>query len=1048
MDKFAEEYARLNNEQKEAVDTIEGPVMVIAGPGTGKTQTLALRIANILKITQVNPSNILCLTFTDNGAVEMLSRLTSFIGTEAYKVKINTFHSFCEFIMQSNLEKFPQLADNPQSIDDTDKYKIILDILIQLPVKDPLRNIRKEGQYASDIVQSISKLKKEGVSVEDLRIIIEKEKTYFEKTSEYYEEFLKIRSNVIKTEDIEKLRINLLEKADKNNIYTKGVIEIIEEYGVENRNQLKEGIKKIHKRLSGANYFEKLESLLVIFVKYQNALSEKNQYDYEDMIMFVLEKLTQDEELLVSLQEQFQYILVDEYQDTNSAQNELIYLLSSYFENPNLFVVGDDDQSIFKFQGASLENILQFTRRFKEAKIVTLRNNYRSQPNVLKASRDIISQSENRLEDELEGVNKDLIPMSKLGEHKLQLKVYPNVEVEADYIAKSIKELLKTNDPSEIAVIMSTNREMDLYAETFTKHKIPHSVSKTGNLLNSEHIKNFLLILGYVAEPMNDQFLARILYMPYWNFSNLDLFKTFRYCSKNKKDYVKCILSEYELTEAGVKDTKAFLEFGNLLSDFQIKYQNLHPAQLIPVLLEETGILKYLLDQTENYQELVKFNNLYSFLKSHIQLDRNFNITNYLENIQIAKDFNLALMSEKNLVDDSKVSVLTVYKAKGLEFKHVFIPKLTESEWEKKKGSEKIKLPRSINKEDYSTNDLDEKIRVFFVALTRAKEQIYLSYPTYSETGKENRPSMFTISINEELVDKIDVKIDEEIHRNMILSNLTANNDLSFSNTGKDYLKVILDSFVLSPTTFNSYRNCPHCFFITKILSLPEAMSSSLAYGNAVHATLKNYLSKLKRTKNIPSFDFVQDDFKSSLHKQFINETDVEDLITLGTKNLSEFYKSELIKIKENSLPEINLGTYKIRINDVPVKGMIDRIDFVDELQGVVDVVDYKTGTATSDRVSIKGKGEYYIQLLFYKLLIQNFPKYKWKVNSGKIIYVDLDNTNKSQGEKVFDLPEEDIEWLKLEIKNTYQSIMNLEFSRKNTKNCYNQELHNINFVF
>ena len=1048
MDKFAEEYARLNKEQKEAVDTIEGPVMVIAGPGTGKTQTLALRIANILKITQVNPSNILCLTFTDNGAVEMLTRLSSFIGPDAYKVKISTFHSFCEFVMQSNLEKFPQLADTPQSIDETDKYKIILEILLQLPVKDPLRNIRKEGQYASDIVQSISKLKKEGVSVEDLRIIIDKEKAYFEKTSEFYEEFLKIRSNTIKSEDVEKLKINLLESADKNNIYTKGVIEIIEEYSIENRNQLKDGIKKIFKRLSSANYFEKLESLLVVFEKYQNALSDMNQYDYEDMIMFVLEKLTQDEELLNSLQEQFQYILVDEYQDTNSAQNELIYLLSSYFENPNLFVVGDDDQSIFKFQGASLENILQFTKRFKEAKIVTLRNNYRSQPNVLKASRDIITQSENRLEDEFEGVNKDLVPMSKPIENKLQLKIYPNIEVEADYIAKSIKELLKDNDPSEIAVIMSTNRQMDLFAETFTKHKIPHSVSKTGNLLNSEHIKNFILILEYVDDPMNDQLLARILYMPYWDFDNLDLFKLFTYCKKNKKDYVKCILSEYELTEAGVKNYQKFLEFVKLLSDFQNKYQNLHPAQLIPVLLEDTGILKYLLNQNENYQELLKFNNLYSFLKNHIRLDKDFNIKNYLENIRIAKDYNIALMSEKNLVDDSKVSILTVYKAKGLEFKHVFISNLTEAEWEKKKGSEKIKLPRSINKEDYSTNDLDEKIRVFYVALTRAKEQVYLSYPTYSETGRENRPSMFTSSINEELLDKIDVKIDEEIHKNMILSNLTTNDDLTFSNTGKDYLKAFLDNFVLSPTTFNSYRSCPHCFFISKILRLPEAMSPSLAYGNAVHATLKNYLNKFKRTRNVPTLEFLKDDFKSSLYKQFLNESDIENLLILGNKNLEEFYKTSLVNIKETSLSELNLGTYKIRVNDVPIKGMIDRIDFVDELGGIVDVIDYKTGTATSGSVSIKGRGDYYVQLLFYKLLIQNFPKYKWKVNSGKIIYVDLDSTNKSQGEKVFDLPDEDIEWLKTEIKNTYDSIMNLEFSRKNTKNCYNQELHNINFVF
>ncbi|HRP37527.1 MAG TPA: PD-(D/E)XK nuclease family protein, partial [Candidatus Dojkabacteria bacterium] len=200
--------------------------------------------------------------------------------------------------------------------------------------------------------------------------------------------------------------------------------------------------------------------------------------------------------------------------------------------------------------------------------------------------------------------------------------------------------------------------------------------------------------------------------------------------------------------------------------------------------------------------------------------------------------------------------------------------------------------------------------------------------------------------------------------------------------------------------------------------------------------------------KNIPTLEFLRDDFKASLNKQFLTEADIEDLFTLGIKNLEEFYENELIKIKETSLPEMNFRTYKIRVGDVPVKGMIDRIDFVDELGGVVDVIDYKTGRAGTDNVSVKNRGDYYVQLLFYKLLIQNFPKYNWKVNSGKIVYVDLDNTNKSQDEKVFDLPDEDIEWLKLEIKNVYDSIMNLEFSRKNTKNCYNQELHNINFVF
>lgn len=1051
MDNFQKMYNRANAEQKEAVDTIEGPVMVIAGPGTGKTQTLALRIANTLQKTQIDPRNILCLTFTENAALEMLDRLKSFIGSDAYKVKIYTFHAFCEYLMSSNLEKFPQIAENNENIDESDRYEVILDILKSLPVKDPLRNIKNEGQYLKDVAGAISALKKEGVSPEKLELIIEKEQRYLENTSKHYQEFLKVRSNKITVSDQEKLLNGLQTDGgdDIANIYTKGVIDLISEYS-DNNTALKAGVKDIYDRLSSESYFPRLQSLKNIYQRYQDELARKSLHDFEDMIMFVLTRLTQDEDFLRGVQEEFHYILIDEYQDTNAAQNEIIQIIGSFYDNPNIFVVGDDDQSIFRFQGANLENILQFSRKYKDSlKTVTLKNNYRSQPYILEAAGNVIENAENRLEDEFPEVDKTLIANRKSTTKKISLNIYKTEELEVMAIAKQVSSLLQKGvDPGEIAVILTTNSDMDFFADIFAKEGIPYQVSKSGNIAGDVHIKNILTIIEYLLSPHREDLLSRILYMPYFGFDTLDVFKLVNFAFYKRLKIYKVLTMDSLFSEAGVENADTFREFMKSISSWHKEIKSMHPAQFFPFIIRETRVLEYLTKQEDNYVQLNNFHVLYDFLKKHLRVNREFNFAQLVAKIDLINQYNLGVLSRTDVIETSEVNIVTVHKAKGLEFEHVFIPRMLTNKWEKPQAKRGLKLPRSINMQDYVTNELDEKIRLFFVALTRAKDNIYLSYPQINNNGRESKPSWFLSLINPDLINEQNHVITESEHKQQLSILLSETTDNHFSDKGRLFLSKILENFALSPTSFNSYRKCPHCFFLTNIVRIPQAMTMSLAYGNTIHKALNLFLSKYRRTQNLPELEFLVNSYLAELSKQFLDSSQIDALSQQGQRALDIFYHEKTSVIKPTSLTETDFGSYKINIDGVPIKGKIDRIDFVDNDLNKVELIDYKTGIANSMSVSIKNKGDYYTQLLFYKLLIDNYPKYNWSVKSGKIIYVDPDNNGKSQKDKEITLPDEDINWLKQELKKTYQAIMDMDFNLKNEKDCYNLELHNINFSF
>ena len=361
LEKFNKEYNRLNPQQKKAVDTIEGPVMVIAGPGTGKTQILSARIGKILLDTDTQPQNILCLTYTDAGVIAMRKRILEFIGADAYKVNIYTFHAFCNDVIQDNLGLFEKTALDPVS--DLQRIDLFKQLIDSFPKNHPLKRYRGDVYYEINNLQSLfSTMKKEGWTPEFINGRIDAYVSSLRDREEY-----------------------IAKRATRD--FKKGDVRI---------DKIEEEIEKMERLRAAVNEFR----------NFQQLMRKNNLYDFDDMINWVIKAFEENPNLLLRYQEQFLYILVDEYQDTSGTQNRLVELLINYWDKPNVFVVGDDDQSIYRFQGANVENMLGFANSYKNDLLtVVLTSNYRSVQSILDVSKTIIDKNNDRLINQMDGLN-------------------------------------------------------------------------------------------------------------------------------------------------------------------------------------------------------------------------------------------------------------------------------------------------------------------------------------------------------------------------------------------------------------------------------------------------------------------------------------------------------------------------------------------------------------------------------------------------------------------------------------------------------------------
>lgn len=1036
-EKFLSEYKKLNEQQRQAVDAIEGPVMVIAGAGTGKTQTITIRIGKILSSpNQVNPNNILCLTFTENAALNMRSRLLSVIGPSAYGVRISTFHGFCNSVIRDNPEKFLFSPKESTAIDDIKQIQIIHQIIDSLPVNSSLKNINSPYYYQKDIIRSIQNLKRENITPDDFKTLIDHATDFVKTATPSVDSLSAVRASKNATPQI----IGIIESLLSQNLNILYQTRIKYYLDLFSQNQislsvLKQEIKSFITKTQAS--LDKQKDLLAVYREYQEQLVKQNLFDFEDMILWVVNAFKNDKNLLADYQEKFQYILVDEFQDTNSAQMEVINLLIQSQEKPNIFVVGDDDQSIFRFQGAAVENIYTFYQKYQDQiKVIPLKNNYRSHRLILQSSECVIKNNQARISNFITNLDKTLIATKDYDPDPINLFVANSDTEENFYIAKKIKEILDNNasnpdfKPSEVAVLFRNNKDIQNLIPFLNQLQINYLRSDSIDILNNLYIQQLIDLLRYLDNPEDDVLLGKILSFRFLKINSLDLYHLFRFSRKNSLPLSQLIddpekLNSLEITK---KTQLKLASFVKKVAQIQKDKENIPLTEIFLKVIKKFKYLKYILTHGDIVL-LKQVDRLYSHLKTSLLVEQ-IDLRQWVTNISTLVENEISINSLP-LVDnlDNSIRLMTVHKSKGLEFEHVFLIKVLSGHWDSSVSRSNIKLPLGIIKTDISSISLDKDIeedrRLFYVALTRAKKQIYLSYTKFNESGREQLPSIFINEIDPSLIQKVASNFATEASALQNLFIPTLPKMLSFSL--QDYLKNYLaHEYRFNITHLNSYLKCPLCFFFKTILKLPDKKNLPASFGTSVHASLSYLFNVFKDKKSLIRLEKFLSIFENNLQKQNISKPDFEFLLNKGKKTLTDYYQNYQNSFNGNCFTEHDFKFYNARLGDIPLTGKIDKIELLDGKN--VNVVDFKTGKPDSKYQQLSPEGDYFRQLVFYKLLCQQSVGFPYLVKSGTIDFIEKDN--RGFYKKVdFQITDQHVSELSKLITDTYQKILNLEFA-------------------
>ena len=1020
---FAKEYERLNEQQRQAVDKIEGPVMVIAGPGTGKTQILAARIGRILLDTDVSPSNILCLTYTDAGALAMRRRLIQFIGSDAYKVNIFTFHAFCNDIIQDNLSLFEKNELDP--ISELEKIELLKRLIDRFPKDHPLKRYRGDVYYEiKNLASLFSTMKQEGWKPD---FIIKSINAYLDDLPNRDKFIAKRATKEFKRGDV---------RTDK----------------------IEEEREKMSKLMAAVKEFDTFQSMM----------REKNRYDFDDMINWVIRAFEENNQLLLSYQERFQYILVDEYQDTSGTQNQLVRLLINYWEQPNIFVVGDDDQSIYRFQGANIENMEQFCCDFaKDLFKVVLTNNYRSTQNILDISKTLISRNEERLIAKMEGLSKELIashPEISLLDHKPVILEFETQRHEMVGITLRVEELISQGvEPGKIGIIYKENRYGDELKKIFRQRNIPAYSKRNLNLLEVPLAQKVIQLLSYIAAEYDtpyggDEMLFEILHFDFFSIPPIEVAKLSIEVAENqfgeRKTSIRRLLDEKshqqpkDLFDKGIhenlKRANAIIE--QLIADAA----NITLQSLLENIIRKAGVLATVMKSEERIWQVQVLTCLFDFVKEETRRDPDLTLAQLIANIGLMKANNVPIPLVQVGGSERGVNLLTAHGSKGLEFEYVFLAGSNAGFWEKKrKPSGGFSFPDTIFSSKPQANDEEELRRLFYVAITRAQKRLFITHASFTNDNKGLEPSRFIA----EILDFHDIPGEKVSIPAEKLSEFQA---LQFSETAapeiekmeKDFVTRILEKFVMNVTALNNYLHCPLEFYFKNLIRIPSPKNEATEFGSSVHFAVQRLFEKMKEDpgEQFPPKEELLKDFQWYMHRHresFVKEA-FERRMEYGLEILANYYEEYIHQW--NKIVAVERNIRNVVVNGVPLKGKLDKLEFLNK---EVTVVDYKTGDPDKSREKLMPPneknplgGDYWRQAVFYKILVDNLGNRDWKVTSTEFDFVEPDKKKKYQKRKLY-ITEEDTTTVTQQIADTWKKIQAHEFY----VGCGSKDCHYCNFI-
>ena len=980
---FKQALKQLNSEQRQAVTTIEGPVVVIAGPGTGKTQVTTLRIANILLQTDTDPSAILALTFTDAAAQAMRQRLIHFIGETAYKIPISTFHTFCLNLIKANPDIFP-LHQLTEPLTDLEKIKLFQTIIDQLDLQ-LIRPLNKPYYYLTALIRTIASLKREGISPQDFALHLDQHQQTLETN----------QTNLTST-------------------------------------QLKQQLKQLHKN----------RELLLVYQRYQELLQSEGKFDFEDMILFVLQHFRQDKDFLLTYQERYQYFLVDEFQDTNTPQMDLVYLLASYWQDSaNLFVVGDPNQSIFRFQGASLANMLEFIHRFPSAKIITLKQNYRSHQLILDAAHQLISHN-SPPHPSLSFLQTRLNSVTPIPSRQIDLVQTKTGQEEIWFILDRINQLLQSGtSPHQIAVITRTNQDLETLKTFFQKTGLPFYTNSSGKLLDDpllHQLVNLLRVLQAPAHQPDDLNFFTVLSYDFLQLPHLDLLKLSHYAFKHHLSLFQVFLSlpQNQDLQQQLSQPEAFLTLLQKLTRWHQLAHNQTITDFFEALIYESGYLNWLTYQPNSLYHLSLLNAFFTELKQMNRQNHQLTLEQFLQNLDILHSYDLSFKEKPLQYHQDAITLTTAHSAKGLEWDYVFIYRLIDTHWSNHQSRQLFKLPPNLitHLAPTSQEKLEEERRLFYVALTRARRHLYLSFADSYSLNHQSRlavPSPFIYELDQAHLHSLSPQISPSQLKQQF--QLLLQPSFSSDNTEDEaYLRHLLQNFSLSPTALNTYLTCPYKFKLNNLLRVPRSKKPYLAFGTAIHSALETFFSHFNRTQQLPPQSFLLNHFEQALQREILTPKEFKHRLQKGKQILSAYYQLHQADFQPSLFNEKKFS--QVKFGDFRLTGKVDRIEWLDASQNLVRLVDYKTGQPKS-RSYIEGKtksssGDLKRQLVFYQLLVDLDPRFHLTVGEVELDFVAAPHLSHKSGKQRFTISRQEIDQLKQLLHQVLTDIYTLKFPR------------------
>lgn len=953
-----------NKQQLEAIMHNEGPLIIIAGAGTGKTSVITERIAHLVLDKKVPLESILALTFTEKAAMEMEERIDQKLPYGYVDTWISTFHSFCEKVLRQHGLDIGIPTDF-KLLNQTDQWMLVRQNLhlFELEYYKPRGNPTK---FIHALLGHFSRAKDEEVYPEEYKAYAEK-----------------LENKIVKKK-----------KPDEE-----GLIEL-----------------------------SRVQEVARAYATYQQLLLDKSYLDFGDLINYTVKLFKQRPQILKKFQQQFIHILVDEFQDTNYAQYTLVKLLGG--KRANITVVGDDDQSIYKFRGASISNIMQFKKDYPKTAQVVLTHNYRSHQEILDAAHAFVSKNNpNRLEVK-ESLNKQL-QADKGGGGFILHKHYTTLEDEVAGIAQELMKLKKENPQtawSDMAILVRSNEAATQFTNYFKKIELPYTFVALRGLYTKPIIVDVVNYCKLLDNYHESTALYRILSSEYVGVSHNDLMTLMRFANRKT-------LSLYEtlkrITEViGVSgDTKA--KVAKLLTHIEKHTemaQKRAVTEVFVAFLKDLGILQQLLKE-ESVEDKVQMEYLQAFFKRLQKFEEAHHDTS-LKNFMTA--FALELESgEAGAVgkgDDvglDTVSIMTIHMSKGLEFEYVVLPNMVDKRFPTIERSEPIQLPHDLIQEVIPEGDmhLEEERRLMYVAMTRAKKGLYLTSADDYGGARKKKTSLFLHELAETYPDFRIETVPQEVGQ--------------FKVTSQDGETISHDITLELPKQFSfsqlaAFEKCPYQYKLGFLYKIPSVGKGVFSYGRTMHKTLEEFYKLLATQMTVGQVDLFSA-LENKSGKETIGElVSYEQLETVYNQWwIDEWYEDKEKKEEYFQQGKKALGLfYKAVADDAPavaylekkftlkvqsdkgvtytIKGVIDRIDIVD---GKLHIIDYKTGQA-KEKLDWDAKK----QLVLYQLASEEIIG--TQVDSLRYYYLD-------SGTYIsFEATEKDKERLQKELVETIETIL------------------------